>query len=684
MRYLFHSEILFDKYYKYDINNLNEIKHCSIGDMFYQYSLCNSILTENDTVNFSNFYKSLNNYEKFASLCNESFDCVVLSIKDVINIKKINNKFFDTLIEFLSLLKIRVLVVGITCEIPYNYNLEDFKKKNVSNKIITFVNECLKHTNMISVSDYLSGKVLRSLGFKEGKDYCICGSPEMFFNGKILPISPRSFKITNGLKLCINRKLNIIGKIDGRYNTFFNKTYKSFKKSNSVNTFVYEYDALINKNDDLLKRKTIFDYEALTNMKYRAFWNVEGWLEEMCQYNIFIGETFSACAAALNVGIPSLLITTNKSEQHMAELHNMPYIEYNVINERTDIKTIFEKTKYKNEQLVLQHEKCFNDYTTFLNKNGITSPLLIDRITPFKKMMSKIYKNALNINLGINDEYFIDEFKSGQYVSSKRKQIWAVELDILKHIQNICEKYDIKYYMDAGTLLGAVRHKGFIPWDDDIDIVMFANDYDRFVEVAQKELYPFIPQDYHESAVIYNMKVRNTNTTFMPDTSFIGKYEFNQGLFVDVCRLDNVTDNEYEYRQFCRYLKIIKEEANAQWKLWWEYERNNNSLLEMSKINREKFEQVSRKYNNIDTKTVAVLANPSANAFVGQELRKLRSEYDDVILMDFEMLKLPAPIGYDMILKRLYSDYMIIKKGGAVHGKMYTDPINSYKKYIKN
>ena len=75
------------------------------------------------------------------------------------------------------------------------------------------------------------------------------------------------------------------------------------------------------------------------------------------------------------------------------------------------------------------------------------------------------------------------------------------EIDMVKKLVQICEKYDLKYFMAGGTFLGAVRHKGFIPWDDDIDLGMYRGDYERFLKIAEKELeFPYKIQTYQNCA----------------------------------------------------------------------------------------------------------------------------------------------------------------------------------------
>lgn len=90
--------------------------------------------------------------------------------------------------------------------------------------------------------------------------------------------------------------------------------------------------------------------------------------------------------------------------------------------------------------------------------------------------------------LTFDKEYFNEEEREGFVVSSEMKRLWAAQLEVISHISAICDKYGIQYFAYWGTLLGAVRHKGYIPWDDDFDIIMKRKDYERFITVAQFEL----------------------------------------------------------------------------------------------------------------------------------------------------------------------------------------------------
>lgn len=109
-------------------------------------------------------------------------------------------------------------------------------------------------------------------------------------------------------------------------------------------------------------------------------------------------------------------------------------------------------------------------------------------------------------------------------------------LDIMLEIDRICRKHDIKYWLDGGTLLGAVRHGGFIPWDDDLDICMMQEDYEKFVEIAPKELSEqFLLQtpELDPSVKVEICKVRDKNSFYVTKHDDFTK-NYAKGLYVDI------------------------------------------------------------------------------------------------------------------------------------------------------
>ena len=661
-----HSSTDFLNDYKYSINEYENKSDSEIGVWFMEYCLCNTILNENDTIEFANFY--IQNDKEFANYVNNNFDAVIMP-QDPISISYIEHNI-NTLINFLNNLTIHVIAPSISFLFENNAQFTNSLKERTKK----YINAILKRCTIIGIADPLSAIIINDLGYKKDIDYCINGYAGMHLNAQILKSLNKFPSLNAKTKMCIFRNSDDDSVM---MQNFYKRIYKKYKKSYTINSKVSEFfNQYFNEYDDTQSK-------FFNNSKYISYFNIEGRLEELSYHHLCISENIFDCINALSFGIPTILISCNKHSESVANYYKIPYVLKSDINENTRLTDIISHTKYTFKDLNETYKQTLCNYYSFFIINDIPISTKMNEITSFKKLLCEKYKKSLNIDLDIPANYFIDEYRLGYYISNIKKQVWAIELDILDKIQKVCEKHDIKYYADAGTLLGTIRHEGFIPWDNDIDLVMFAKDYDKFIKVAKAELDTLELQDYHASPIIYNMKIRNKNSTFFNEASRVfGKYNYNQGLFVDVCRLDNVTDDEYDYIKFNRHLKLIKEECNAKWKLFWEYEKDNHKLEKESFIVREKFENLCRKYNNEKTEAIAVLANPSGNPFNGQELRKYKNEYNDVSMMDFEMLKMPVPNGYDTILKRLYGEYMVPSTSGGVHGKMYTDPIRSYEDYL--
>lgn len=130
------------------------------------------------------------------------------------------------------------------------------------------------------------------------------------------------------------------------------------------------------------------------------------------------------------------------------------------------------------------------------------------------------------------------------------REAQLIMLDVLKEVHRICEKHSIKYFLSDGTLLGAVRHKGFIPWDDDLDISMLREDYDKFLTVAEKELsQEFFLQtfDTDPNYKLYHIpvKVRHNSSLFIEEDEDNKKY--HQGIYIDIFPIDRVPDSKTKF-----------------------------------------------------------------------------------------------------------------------------------------
>ena len=130
------------------------------------------------------------------------------------------------------------------------------------------------------------------------------------------------------------------------------------------------------------------------------------------------------------------------------------------------------------------------------------------------------------------------------YDDKTLKKLHETLIELLDEFVRICKKYDLKYTLVAGSVLGAVRHQGFIPWDDDIDVGMLRPDYEKFLEVAPKELkekYYLDCFEYNKNYHLSFAKIKKNGTIFDEDSSH--HMDNHKGIFLDIFPIDNVYDN---------------------------------------------------------------------------------------------------------------------------------------------
>lgn len=241
-------------------------------------------------------------------------------------------------------------------------------------------------------------------------------------------------------------------------------------------------------------------------------------------------------------------------------------------------------------------------------------------------------------------------------------------LQMMVEIDSFCRKNHILYYLAFGTLLGAVRHKGFIPWDDDIDIMMPREDYDRFAHSFPKSgLYQFIYSSNMKNYPLAFGKVIDTRT--VKYERMRGKYQV-MGLDIDVFPIDNYPSNLDEATKWCD--EIAKKQSYSK-QLFAPFSKSRNAIRTIAKNTRIFFRHIqddlglpsvdklvtdidalSQKYNGLETGYCGIAA---INTY-GVRKRNRKEVYDKVVNIEFEGKQFFAPIGYDEYLKDIYGDYM--------------------------
>lgn len=256
-----------------------------------------------------------------------------------------------------------------------------------------------------------------------------------------------------------------------------------------------------------------------------------------------------------------------------------------------------------------------------------------------------------------------DKMKASKvYVLSENElhNLQMVLLEILIEIDRVCKKNDIKYCLFFGTMLGAVRHGGFIPWDDDLDITMMRSEYEKFREACKQDMDQrrFFYQD-HTTDPHYRWgyaRIRRKNTEFVR----LGQehMKMRTGIFVDIFPMDSIPDFAPIRILHCFYCFILrkllyaeagrKSSNTAVLRIWYTFLNIVPHTWTLRKI--EKLSMTRR-----ETKLVRILAFPMPKGRTYGYLRKWLEDLKDI---KFEGYMFPGIKNYDDFLKFNYGDYM--------------------------
>lgn len=242
----------------------------------------------------------------------------------------------------------------------------------------------------------------------------------------------------------------------------------------------------------------------------------------------------------------------------------------------------------------------------------------------------------------------------------KNSEIKNLLLNILKEIDEFCSKNNLTYFLAYGTLLGAVRHKGFIPWDDDIDICMPRPDYEKFISSFMEKHGRYVVKSFEKDKEYpyFFAKVHDKNTLLKTKTTFDGK----MGLYVDIFPIDalpsNITLQKRYMRKFNFYrnlytLKAMKFDKNRSLfkNIILFISRFVTSIFPLSFLIK-KIDKISRTYKYNDYDFVSISATSDQRLILNKDL------FASSIRIEFEGIDVAAPIGYIEILKKNYGDYL--------------------------
>lgn len=228
-------------------------------------------------------------------------------------------------------------------------------------------------------------------------------------------------------------------------------------------------------------------------------------------------------------------------------------------------------------------------------------------------------------------------------------EVRNIQIEIMEHVKEMCRENNLRYFISGGTLIGAVRHGGYIPWDDDIDFVMPIPDYKKLIELFEDD-------ERYEVLTIYNHPDDYFNffTRIIDKTTVMKTWEYpflmTSGVNVDLFPLMGLPDSAYERIQF--YDKI--RELNTQFiSTFIEYNIDQNAVLEQRAYLRDTIIAMMEQYNYDESEYIGYIISK----YREKEIMP-RSIYEGSVELPFENTMFHAAVGYKEYLKILFGDYM--------------------------
>ncbi|MBR4056840.1 MAG: LicD family protein [Oscillospiraceae bacterium] len=257
-------------------------------------------------------------------------------------------------------------------------------------------------------------------------------------------------------------------------------------------------------------------------------------------------------------------------------------------------------------------------------------------------------------------------------------RVQEVEHEIMQQIAAICRRHKLTFFAIGGTALGAVRHQGFIPWDDDIDIGMPRKDYEAFLRYAAQEL----PQAYYiqhfdteEGSPFYFTKIRKHNTLFVE--YYLKDLPIRQGIFVDIFPFDNVPSVAWKRKvhfRYCRTLYQLFLCKSLTTVCSSRFERADNFKGRLRKVIHVLLTPIPKKwlFRRLD-RSVQMYNGKDAAEVSHIVRRRLRVKLEDlypVCELPFGDYKMPVPKNYDAYLRAQFGEYDVLPPEDKRYGHL--------------
>lgn len=292
----------------------------------------------------------------------------------------------------------------------------------------------------------------------------------------------------------------------------------------------------------------------------------------------------------------------------------------------------------------------------------------------------------------IPENFFLPENRCDYFVTADVKKIWATELSILEEFIKVCDQYGLSYYANGGTLLGAIRHGGFIPWDNDIDVAMPRPDFDRLLQIGPK-----VFQDplFFQTPITEKSRYFKTWVKLCHSGTTGGSYEdyckgINCGIFIDIFPLDKVPEGIINKKLYIAGLDSIRKSVRFCFgvkpqpgiiNLFKYYLRKGYYKFILGSPDAADLFYRYHKKAGRTWKTSSRITADVSHGYV-ERFSWETDEWASGKKMPFEHLNIMVPDGFDGILKKQYGNYHEIPEDKSTHDYLVFSPDQPYKSYF--